>query len=208
MIIELDLVVRCPTCGAQPGYDCRVTVQRAKGARRAATHAARRIAISRMTASCARFGLVGVWVRSRCRRQSVDNQRPRADTPWCLFLLENRNRERERRAKHALEAVGLGKRGSHLPHEISGGERQRVAIARSLVNNPSLILADEPTGNLDSLSGTAIMDLLFDLQRVRGMTLVLVTHDATHARRCTRQIQIRDGQVFEKAAGRPREVAK
>lgn len=117
-------------------------------------------------------------------------------------------RERRRRAKDGLQAVGLSERQSHLPHELSGGERQRVAIARSLVNDPSLILADEPTGNLDSISGTAIMNLLFDLQRSRDMTLVLVTHDRSHARLCKRQIQIRDGQVFEQAAGRPREVAK
>jgi predicted ABC-type transport system involved in lysophospholipase L1 biosynthesis ATPase subunit len=116
--------------------------------------------------------------------------------------------ERRRRANVMLDAVGLGERGAHLPHELSGGERQRVALARSLVNEPSLILADEPTGNLDSRSGIAVMDLLFDLQRSRGATLVLVTHDASHARRCRRQIQIRDGQLFERIAGRPREVAK
>jgi predicted ABC-type transport system involved in lysophospholipase L1 biosynthesis ATPase subunit len=120
----------------------------------------------------------------------------------------NHSCERKRRANDVLEAVGLGERGYHLPHQLSGGERQRVAIARSLVNHPTLLLADEPTGNLDSISGTAIMDLLFDLQRSQGVTLVLVTHDASHARRCTQQIQIQDGRVFEKAPGRLREVAK
>ena len=120
----------------------------------------------------------------------------------------NHSCERKRRANEVLEAVGLGERGYHLPHQLSGGERQRVAIARSLVNHPTLLLADEPTGNLDSISGTAIMDLLFDLQRSQGVTLVLVTHDASHARRCTQQIQIQDGRVFEKAPGRLREVAK
>ena len=120
----------------------------------------------------------------------------------------NHSCERKRRANDVLEAVGLGERGYHLPHELSGGERQRVAIARSLVNHPTLLLADEPTGNLDSISGTAIMDLLFDLQRSQGVTFVLVTHDASHARRCRQQIQIQDGRVLEKAPGRLREVAK
>ena len=88
------------------------------------------------------------------------------------------NRERKRRAEAALEAVGLKARATHLPHQLSGGERQRVAIARSIVNRPNLILADEPTGNLDSVNGAAIMDLLFDLHQARKVTLVLVTHDA------------------------------
>jgi predicted ABC-type transport system involved in lysophospholipase L1 biosynthesis ATPase subunit len=120
----------------------------------------------------------------------------------------NHSCERKRRANDVLEAVGLGERGYHLSHQLSGGERQRVAIARSLVNHPTLLLADEPTGNLDSISGTAIMDLLFDLQRSQGVTFVLVTHNANHARRCRQQIQIQDGRVFEKALGRLREVAK
>ena len=82
-----------------------------------------------------------------------------------------------------------------------GGERQRVAIARSIINNPTLILADEPTGNLDSANACAILDLLFDLQRARGVTLVMVTHDAgSDADRCARQIKIKDGNVFEPAA--------
>jgi len=83
-----------------------------------------------------------------------------------------------------------------------------VAIARSLVNGPNFILADEPTGNLDSVSGTAIMNLLFDLQRSRDMTLVLVTHETSYARRCDRELHIHDGQVLEKAAGHTRGVAK
>jgi ABC-type lipoprotein export system ATPase subunit len=116
------------------------------------------------------------------------------------------NRERKRRAEAALEAVGLTARSTHLPHQLSGGERQRVAIARSIVNRPTLILADEPTGNLDSVNGTAIMDLLFDLHQARGVTLVLVTHDARLARRCARQIEIKDGRIFEKSSRRLREA--
>jgi ABC-type lipoprotein export system ATPase subunit len=117
------------------------------------------------------------------------------------------SKERSRRAGAALEAVGLTARATHLPHELSGGERQRVAIARSIVNEPILILADEPTGNLDSVSAAAIMDLLFDLQRTRGATLVIVTHDPSHAHRCARQIEIKDGRVFEPSPMRAHEVA-
>ena len=117
------------------------------------------------------------------------------------------NRERKRRAEAALEAVGLTARATHLPHQLSGGERQRVAIARSIVNRPTLILADEPTGNLDSANGAAIMDLLFDLHRIRKVTLVLVTHDAHLASRCSRQIRIKDGRVTKQTSLRRREVA-
>jgi predicted ABC-type transport system involved in lysophospholipase L1 biosynthesis ATPase subunit len=112
------------------------------------------------------------------------------------------SRERKRRAEAALDAVGLTARSTHLPHQLSGGERQRVAIARSIVNRPAVILADEPTGNLDSVNGAAIMDLLFDLHWTRGVTLVLVTHDAHVADRCARQVRIKDGRLIE--LGRPK----
>ena len=104
--------------------------------------------------------------------------------------------ERRQRVDAALAAVGLTGRATHLPHELSGGERQRVAIARSIVNRPVLILADEPTGNLDSVNAKAIMDLLFELQRERHVTLVVVTHEPQHAMRCARQIEIRDGRIY------------
>jgi ABC-type lipoprotein export system ATPase subunit len=104
--------------------------------------------------------------------------------------------ERRRRVEEALETVGLADRATHLPQEMSGGERQRVAIARSIINNPMLILADEPTGNLDSANASAILDLLFDLQRARGVTLVMVSHAPDLARRCKRQIKIKDGNVI------------
>jgi ABC-type lipoprotein export system ATPase subunit len=103
--------------------------------------------------------------------------------------------ERRRRVEEALETVGLTDRATHLPQELSGGERQRVAIARSIINNPKLILADEPTGNLDSANASAILDLLFDLQRARGATLVMVSHAPDQARRCARQINMKDGKV-------------
>jgi len=104
--------------------------------------------------------------------------------------------ERRRRVEEALETVGLTDRATHLPQELSGGERQRVAIARSIINNPKLILADEPTGNLDSANASAILDLLFDLQRARGATLVMVSHAPDQARRCARQINMKDGKVM------------
>jgi putative ABC transport system ATP-binding protein len=104
--------------------------------------------------------------------------------------------ERRQRVEAALAAVGLAGRATHLPHELSGGERQRVAIARSIVSRPALILADEPTGNLDSANAEAIMDLLFELQREHHVTLVVVTHEPQHAMRCARRIEIRDGRIF------------
>jgi ABC-type lipoprotein export system ATPase subunit len=104
--------------------------------------------------------------------------------------------ERRRQVEEALETVGLTDRATHLPHELSGGERQRVAIARSIINKPELILADEPTGNLDSANASAILDLLFDLQRARGASLVMVSHAPDQARRCARQINMKDGKVM------------
>jgi len=96
-------------------------------------------------------------------------------------------------AEESLAAVGLGDRMQHLPAELSGGEQQRVAIARSLTNNPDIIFADEPTGNLDSKTGDAIIDLLLNLARERNTTLLVVTHDARLAARGDRQLHIVDG---------------
>ena len=106
-------------------------------------------------------------------------------------------RERSQRAARLLDEVGLGKRLDHLPGALSGGERQRVSIARSIANRPALLLADEPTGNLDTASAAMVMDLLFDLQRDRGMALLVVTHDEALAARCTRRIRLRDGRIVE-----------
>ncbi len=106
-----------------------------------------------------------------------------------------KKRDRRPRAEAALEAVGLKDRLRHRPSELSGGEQQRVAIARALVNEPSVILADEPTGNLDSKSGAAIMDLMQQLHQDRKVTIVLVTHDSNIAARAERTIRLSDGQV-------------
>lgn len=102
--------------------------------------------------------------------------------------------ERRKRAKEALEAVGLGDRLYHRPSQLSGGQQQRVAIARALINNPAIILADEPTGNLDSKSGAEIMDILQKLHS-QGKTIVLVTHERYVAEHAQRIVKILDGQV-------------
>ena len=106
--------------------------------------------------------------------------------------------ERVRRAREALESVGLGDRATHLPSELSGGQQQRVAIARALVKEPRVLLADEPTGNLDEQTRDEIMDLLEGLWRDRGLTLIVVTHDSEVAKRSPRRLRIKDGTVRER----------
>lgn len=101
------------------------------------------------------------------------------------------------KAIEALKRVGLADRMTHKPTEMSGGEQQRVAIARALVKNPPLLLADEPTGNLDSKSGKAVIDILTNLHAEQGITLVMITHDATIAHYCQRIVHIQDGQIVK-----------
>ena len=102
-----------------------------------------------------------------------------------------------KRAREALERVGLADRISHRPNELSGGEQQRVAIARALVKNPPLLLADEPTGNLDSRSGGEIIHILTSLHAEHGLTLVMITHELDIARHCQRIIHFSDGKIVK-----------
>ncbi|MEA3342136.1 MAG: ABC transporter ATP-binding protein [Chloroflexota bacterium] len=102
--------------------------------------------------------------------------------------------ERERRAREALEMVGLGDRMDHLPTELSGGQQQRVAIARALVNNPAIILADEPTGNLDSTSGGEVMQILHRLHQGKGISVVMVTHEEEIGAQAERIVRLYDGR--------------
>jgi len=104
--------------------------------------------------------------------------------------------ERKERTTHALERVGMGHRAKHLPSQLSGGQQQRVAVARALVGEPSILLADEPTGNLDSRNGEAVMELLRDLHRA-GSTICMVTHDVRFSRHADRTVHLFDGQVVE-----------
>ncbi|HIP62876.1 MAG TPA: ABC transporter ATP-binding protein [Archaeoglobus profundus] len=105
--------------------------------------------------------------------------------------------ERIRRAKELLSLVGLGREMNRMPNELSGGQQQRVAIARALANNPSILLCDEPTGNLDRKSGKVVMDLIKKLNEERGVTVVLVTHDAEVARYAERVVRIVDGRITD-----------
>ena len=115
--------------------------------------------------------------------------------------------ERSKRARAALERVGLGNRLGHMPNQLSGGQQQRVAIARALVTEPSIVLADEPTGNLDSKSGIEVMTILQDLN-AQGITVVIVTHDARVARHAQRVIHVRDGRVVLNECVEDRIIAK
>jgi putative ABC transport system ATP-binding protein len=106
-------------------------------------------------------------------------------------------RDAATRAARALDAVGLAHRLTHLPGQLSGGEQQRVALARAFAPRPRLLLADEPTGNLDQVTGETVMDLLFRLRAETGTTLMLITHDPHLAARCTRRVHLADGRVVE-----------
>jgi ABC-type lipoprotein export system ATPase subunit len=113
-------------------------------------------------------------------------------------------KERKKRASHLLELVGLADRAKHLPGQLSGGQRQRVAVARALANNPSLVLADEPTGNLDTAAGIALIELLHELNNNQGTTFIVVTHDPAVARQTNRVLVMEDGKIVrEDSIGSP-----
>jgi putative ABC transport system ATP-binding protein len=114
-----------------------------------------------------------------------------------MIISEKDKTERRKRALELLKIVGLEKRAEHLPSQLSGGERQRVAIARALANNPSLILADEPTGNLDSKSGKEIIELLDKLQEEEGKTIIMVTHNLNIGKYAERLIYLKDGKIIK-----------
>ncbi len=108
-----------------------------------------------------------------------------------------KRKERRQRAAEALKTVELSERAKFKANDLSGGQKQRVCIARAIVNNPKILFADEPTGNLDSATGDKIIDLLFGLNRDKGVTLIIVTHDEDLAKMCDRQIRIADGKITE-----------
>jgi putative ABC transport system ATP-binding protein len=123
------------------------------------------------------------------RTSALDN----VETP--LIYRDIDKKERQRQAKEMLQRMGLGERLSHLPTQLSGGQQQRVAIARALVTRPSLLLADEPTGNMDSATSSEIMAVLDELNRQQALTILLITHEAEVAARAQRRLFLRDGQL-------------
>jgi putative ABC transport system ATP-binding protein len=124
------------------------------------------------------------------RTSAVEN----VETP--LIYAGVRRRERQRRARELLERVGLAQRLEHQPNQLSGGEQQRVAVARALINRPTLLLADEPTGNLDTATTQEILALLEELNREEGITVVVITHEAEIVERAGRRLLLRDGRVL------------
>lgn len=114
-----------------------------------------------------------------------------------MIVAELDNKEKERNVFKLLKMVGLEDRADHLPSQLSGGESQRVAIARALANNPNIILADEPTGNLDTKSGKEIIDILINLNKKYGVTVVIITHESQIASKTKRNIYLRDGKIIK-----------
>jgi ABC-type lipoprotein export system ATPase subunit len=150
--------------------------------------------LSRAKLADYRLGCVGFVFQSF---HLISSQTVEENTALPLVLAQVSGAERKKRVREMLEAVGLSHRLGHRATQLSGGERQRVAVARALLNRPAVLLADEPTGNLDSATAGELMELLFSQVRERGMTLVLVTHDEELAKRYTdRAVRMRDGRVI------------
>jgi len=126
----------------------------------------------------------------------IDDLNVAENVEVALLYLGISRTERRDRVAAALECVGLAHRASHMPKQLSGGQQQRVAVARALVTRPKLLLADEPTGNLDTANGDAVLDLLAEINR-SGTTIVMVTHSAEHARRASRIVRMLDGRIVE-----------
>ena len=141
-------------------------------------------------------GKEGRYLTSRQLRQRL-YKAARQNVEVALAPQRLSRSEREDRVSELLEAVGLGPRGEHLPSELSGGEQQRVSIARALANRPRILLADEPTGNLDSATGEEIVALLRSISDQRGQAVVLITHDASIAARAGRVVRMQDGRLLE-----------
>ena len=145
------------------------------------------------------------WARLRATRIGVISQdfnllaglTARENVEAAMFGRLSHAADRRREALRCLEEVGVARCAPQLPPRLSGGERRRVGIARALANDPDLLLADEPTSNLDTASGAAVLALLLDLHRRRGMTLIIVTHDATVIEQCPRRIRILDARIVE-----------
>ncbi|MFN7145325.1 MAG: ABC transporter ATP-binding protein, partial [Myxococcota bacterium] len=134
--------------------------------------------------------------------QLLDHFTARENVQFPLELLDAP--DPEKRADALLEAVGLARRGHHYPRQLSGGEQQRVAVARAFATSPRILLADEPTGNLDGTTGAKVLETMDALRRESGATLVLVTHDPTLAARCDRRVTLRDGRIVSDERTAPR----
>ncbi|MGE0145233.1 MAG: ABC transporter ATP-binding protein [Planctomycetota bacterium] len=145
----------------------------------------------------ARIGFVFQFYHLIAELSALDNIRLGSMMNRSTFAWWRERKEHTRRAKDLLDRVGLTERAVHRPSELSGGERQRVAIARALIAEPAVILADEPTGNLDPATARGVLDLLFEVSRERGLALLLVTHDESLARACDRVVRLGLGTIAD-----------